>query len=160
LQQGGTFPQGQSVFHNTEELEEFAGAMAKITEGVGDFLVACPTQEIDCRIPKNGQILGAMPGFHLAFVLAERHIANPMQTIFDAPVTSPMPQQNRRVSLLSRKAGDGVLDFNLWRMAFAFGRAFETANLTKAGPIEMSGQARAGLQMSLDEPPMSLGNVA
>jgi hypothetical protein len=141
-------------------LEEFAGAVAEFTKGMGDFLVASPAQEVDCGIPKNGQILWPMPGFHLAFVLAERHIANPMQTIFDAPVTSPIPQQKRRIRLFSRKAGDGVLDFNLWRMAFAFGRAFKTANLTQAGPIEMSGQSRAGLQMSLNNPPVPLGNVA
>jgi hypothetical protein len=140
-------------------LEEFVGATAKFAESVGDFFVARQAEEIDRRVTKNGQILRTMPGFHLAFILAERHITHPMQAIFDAPVATPMSQQNRRVSLPRGKAGDGVLDFDR-RFALAPGCAFETANLAQAGPIEMPGQSRAGLQMSLDNASMSFGNVA
>lgn len=82
-----------------------------------------------------------------------------MQPIFDAPVASPMLKQKRRISLLEGKAGDGILDFDR-RAAFASGRAFETANLGQAGPIEMPGQPRAGLQMPPDMAAVSLGNRA
>jgi len=71
-----------------------------------------------------------------------------MQAIFDAPVATPMGEQQRRISPFTRNAANGVLDFDR-RVAFASGRAFETANLGQTGPIEMSGQPRAGLQMPL-----------
>ena len=35
--------QGQSVFHNAQELEEFVGGIAKITESDGDFIAAGET---------------------------------------------------------------------------------------------------------------------
>jgi hypothetical protein len=100
-----------------------------------------------------------MPLFHLAFVFAEGYVAHPMQAIFNAPVASPMLKQKRRIGTFARKAGDGVLDFDR-RAAFAFGRAFETTDLGQAGPIEMPGQPRAGLQMPPDMTAMSLGNRA
>ena len=100
-----------------------------------------------------------MACFHLALIFAKGHVAHPMQTIFDAPVATPMREQKRRVSPFARKAADGVLDFDR-RAAFASGRAFETAHLGQAGPIEMPGQPRAGLQMPPDMTPMSLGNRA
>jgi hypothetical protein len=40
----GDDKQGQSVFHNAQELEEFAGAIAEIAEGDGDFVAAGQTQ--------------------------------------------------------------------------------------------------------------------
>jgi len=82
-----------------------------------------------------------------------------MQTIFDAPVAAPMPEQKRRVSPFARKAADGVLDFDR-RAAFASGRAFETAHLGQAGPIEMPGQPCAGLQMPPNMTAVPLGNSA
>jgi len=82
-----------------------------------------------------------------------------MQTIFDAPVAAPMPKQKRRVSPPAREAADGVLDFDR-RATFASGRAFETTDLSQAGPIEMPGQPRAGLQMPPDMTAMPLGNSA
>jgi hypothetical protein len=46
--------QGQSVFHNAQELEEFSGSVAEIAEGDGDFLAACQTQQTDGGVPKCG----------------------------------------------------------------------------------------------------------
>ena len=46
--------QGQSVFHNAQELEEFAGAIAEIAEGDGDFFAAGQTQQTDGRVAKGG----------------------------------------------------------------------------------------------------------
>ena len=75
--------------------------VAEIAEGGGDFLVATQTQEVDRGVAKGGQILWGMLGFHAAVVLAKRHVANPMQTIFDAPVPTPMLHQKCRVSLFA-----------------------------------------------------------
>jgi hypothetical protein len=46
--------QGRSVFHNAQELEEFAGAITEISGRDGDFLAAAQTEEIDGRIAKYG----------------------------------------------------------------------------------------------------------
>ena len=46
--------QGQSVFHNAQELEEFAGGIAKIAESEGDFIAAGETQETDGGVAKGG----------------------------------------------------------------------------------------------------------
>ena len=96
-------------------------------------------------------------GFYLALVFAERDIAHPMQAIFDAPVALPVSKKRRRVGTLTRETADGVLNLDR-RAAFAMGRAFETADLSQARPIEMPGQSRAGLQMPPDTTAMSLGN--
>ena len=70
-----------------------------------------------------------------------------MQAIFNAPVTTPTANQKRRVSPFTRKTADGVLDFDRG-VTLAVGRAFETANLSQARPMEMACQPRTGLQMS------------
>jgi len=138
-------------------LEEFAGAIAEIAEGNGDFCTAGEMKQIDRGVAKGGKILRPVTGFYLALVLAERDIAHPMQAIFNTPVAAPTPYQKRRVSPFARKAGDGVLNLDR-RAAFALGRTFETADLSQAGPIEMPGQPRTGLQMPPDTTAMSLGN--
>jgi flagellar biosynthesis GTPase FlhF len=43
VQQSREEMQGQSVFHNAQELEEFAGAIAEIAESGGDFFAAGET---------------------------------------------------------------------------------------------------------------------
>lgn len=138
-------------------MEEFAGAIAKIAEGNGDFFAAGQTQKAEGGVAKGGEILRTVPGFYLALVFAERDIAHPMQAIFDSPVASPVSKKRSRVGPLTRKTADGVLNLDR-RAAFALGRAFKTADLGQAGPIEMPGQPRAGLQMPLDMTAMSLGN--
>jgi hypothetical protein len=71
-----------------------------------------------------------------------------MQSIFDAPMTTPMVVQKGGIGPLSRKAADSELDFDRGA-TLAAGRACETANLRQTGPTEMPGQSRAGLQMPL-----------
>jgi len=96
---------------------------------------------------------GARRRFLLAFVFAQGDVSHPVQTVFDAPVPTPMANQKGRVGPGARKAGDGVL--NLDRAAtFAAGCALKSANLRHAGPIEMAGQSRAGLQVPLNSAAM------
>ena len=100
-----------------------------------------------------------MPLFHLAFVFAKRYVSHPMQAIFNAPMTTPMANQKRRVSPFTRKTADGVLDFDRGE-TLAVGRAFEMANLPQTGPVEMPGQSGAGLQIPLDSATMTFGGRA
>jgi len=70
-------------------LQEFAGAIAKIAEGDGDFFAAGEMKQTDRGVAKGGKILRPVTGFYLALVFAERDIAHPMQAIFDTPVAAP-----------------------------------------------------------------------
>ena len=45
--------QGEFVFHNAQEMEEFAGAITEIPERDGDFLTAAQTEEIDGRVDRE-----------------------------------------------------------------------------------------------------------
>lgn len=78
------------MFHNAEELEEFAGAIAEFAEGDGNFVVARQTQKTDGRVAEHGQVVRPVPLFHLALVFAKRNISDPVQAVFNAPVTTPM----------------------------------------------------------------------
>ena len=78
-----------------------------------------------------------------------------MQTVFDAPVPTPMAKQKRRVGLVAGKTADGVLDFDRGA-TLATGRALQAANLGQTGPIEMSGQPRAGLQVAMNDAAVAL----
>jgi len=131
------------------------GTVAEIAEGDGDFLVAGQTQQADGDIAKCRQILRPVAFFHLALVFAKGHVSHPMQAVFNAPVATPMGQQQRCISPPARNAADGILDFDR-SVTLAAGRAFETANLGQTGPIEMPGQPRAGLQVPLHSAAMPL----
>lgn len=104
------------------------GAIAEITKGGGDFLVAAQTEETDDGVAEGSQIVWPATFFHLALVFAEGDVTYPMQAILDAPVPTPMVEEKRRIGQFSRKAADGVLDFDRGA-AFAAGRAFQPTNL-------------------------------
>jgi hypothetical protein len=78
-----------------------------------------------------------------------------MQTVFDAPVPTPVAKQKRRVGLVAGKTADSVLDFDRGP-TLTMGRAFQSANLGQAGPIEMSSQPRAGLQVAMNDAAVTL----
>ena len=91
-------------------------------------MVAAQTEESDNGVAEGRQIVWPATLFHLALVFAEADVAHPVQAILDAPVPTPMVEEKRRIRQFSRKAADGVLDFDRGA-ASATGRAFETANL-------------------------------
>jgi len=121
-----------------------------VAERGGDFCVAAGTEQADGGVAKGGQVLRCVPLLDLAFILAKRHIADPVQTL-DAPVTSPTDVQNGRIGPWAREAADRILHVG-GLLAFAEGRAFQAADLGQAGPAEMLGQTRAGLQVPFDKP--------
>ena len=87
--------------------------------------------------------------FSLGICPCQTSRREPNLAIFDAPVATPMLQEKGRIRLFAGKAGDGVLDFDR-RVAMALGRAFEMENLGQAGPVGISGQPRAGLQVAMN----------
>jgi hypothetical protein len=115
-------------------------------------------EQADHGIAKGGQILWSVAKLDLALVLAERHVAHPVQAL-DAPMGLPTAHQQSRVGTLAREAADGMLHLGR-RLALAVRGALQAADLTEARPVQMLGQTRAGLKMSLDSPPMPFARRA
>ena len=86
-----------------------------------------------------------MPDFRAATVLAERHVANPVQAIFDAPVLAIERKQLGRRRAIRRQAGDRVTDFAGDQSVFLYG-AFDATNLRDPWPVQLPRQTRTGLQ--------------
>lgn len=96
-----------------------------------------------------------MLGLRAARVFAEADVADPVQAIFNAPVTAIQGEQISGRGSLCREAGDGVGDLRRYT-ALRFDGAFDAANLGKAWPVVDFRQARTGLQMPLGEAAMAL----
>jgi hypothetical protein len=76
-----------------------------------------------------------------------------VQAILDAPVAAIVRQEGTCRRPLGRQARDGVGYLPRFA-ALLFRDALNTANLLQAGPVEMSRQARTGLEMALRNPTM------
>ncbi len=138
---------GRSVFHNAQELEEFEGAVGEIAERGGDFFVAAEAEQADGGVAKRGQVLRAVSELYLALVLAERHVADPVQAL-NTPMALPAGHQQGRAAALAREAADRVLHLDRV-LTLGVRGAFQAADLLQAGPVKMFGQAGAGLEMPL-----------
>ncbi len=90
-----------------------------------------------------------------AGIFLQRHVADVMGAVFDAPMAAPPGQQFPRASDRSWNAGDRVLDLRRPFPVAARGTD-QTADLLEAGPIEMAGQSRAGFQATVFQSAMSL----
>ena len=73
-----------------------------------------------------------------AAVFLPQRIADPVQTIFNAPVISPESKKCCCVGLPRRQTGDGILYFG-GQLAFALGRSFQTNDLLEAWPAREKG---------------------
>lgn len=91
-------------------------------------MIAAQTEESDNGVAEGRQIVWPATFSHVALVFAEGDVTYPVQAILDAPVPTPMVEEKRRIGPFSRKAADGVLDFDRGA-AFAAGRAFQSAHL-------------------------------
>lgn len=155
---GALVDHGRSVFHNAQEVEEFEGAIGELAEGRGDFFVTGDAQQVDGGIAEGGQVVGGVADLYLTLVFAEGHIADPVQA-FDAPMRLPADDEQGGVGAEAGETRDGIL--HLHRLAaLREGGAFQPADLPQTGPVEMFGQAGAGLQMPLDPPSVALARRA
>jgi len=116
--------------------------------------VAAVTEQADGGVAERRQVVWSVAMLDLALVFAEGHVAHPM-VAFQAPMGSPAAQQQGRIAKATREAGDGVLQLDRG-LALADGRAFQAADLSQTRPVQMFGQASAGLKMPLLPPPMPL----
>ena len=129
--------------------------VGEVAEGGRDFLDAGEAEEAEGGIAEGGEVLGGVAGLHLALVLAEGDVADPVEPILDSPVIAPAGQEQRRIGALGRNAGDRVLDLD--RLLAPSGRRpLEPADLSEAGPLKMLGQSRADLQTPHDRASVAL----
>lgn len=129
--------------------------VSEIAERGRDFLDAGEAENAECGVAEGGQVLRGVAGLHLALVLAQRDVADPVEPILDSPVIAPAGQEERGIGARSCDAGNRVLDLD--RLLAAPGRRpLKPADLFQAGPIEMLGQPRAGREMTDDGAPVAL----
>ena len=82
-----------------------------MAERRGDFLMAAGAEQADDGISEGCQVLRRVAAFDLALVFTERDVAYPVQTL-DAPMGSPMVQQQGGVAASVREAADRVLQLD------------------------------------------------
>src|SRR3954468_12642358 len=79
-----------------------------LSQAGGDIRVTGQAQDVDRQGAQAGEVGRAVGRANLAGVLAEDHVADPVQAGLDAPVAAHPAGQLRRVDLAGIQAGDGV----------------------------------------------------
>ena len=126
-----------------------------LSEGFGDLRASEEAQKADAGVSEGGHVLGRRAALNATGVLAEHCVANPMQLVFDTPMTAPPIQQLVGRSLTARNAGDRVLHFDRV-LTSPPDRSREAADLGDARPVETRRQAGGSFQPAMFAPPMSL----
>src|SRR4051795_5292467 len=84
------------------------GRSGVLSQAGGDVRVAGQAQGVDRQGAQAGEVGRAGAGANLAVVLAEGHVADPVQAALDAPVPAHPAGQQRRIGGAGIEAGDGV----------------------------------------------------
>ena len=109
----------------------FGEDLADLGQGLSDIV---DDGEHGITEGRHGTWAGA--GSDGAVVLAQDHVAAPVQAILDEPVVAPQGEQRVGVGLLGRKAGERVGDLAADGARFLAG-PFDAADLGGPGPVEM-----------------------
>jgi hypothetical protein len=98
-----------------------------------------------------------MPFSHLAAVFIEVDITDPMETVFDVPVSTIESQQPLGASLLGSEVGDAEDTFGagLARLDLE-GPPFDLADLAHIREIEKGIERCGGAKSTLLDPPVAL----
>src|SRR5215212_6932468 len=70
-------------------------------------------QQADGEVTAGGEGVGDGAGAHLGAILLEGDVADVVEAVLDAPVSSSQSQERLGVGLLGRQAGDVVADLRL-----------------------------------------------
>jgi len=111
-----------------------------VAQGFGDPSASQEAEEADAGVSEGGHILRRTAALNAAGILAKHHVTNPMQLIFNTPMTAPPSQPLRGGSLGARHAGDRVLHFGRL-LAATPGGSRQAADLRDTGPREAGRQA-------------------
>ena len=112
------------------------------------------SEQIDGHVSEDGHVVTSAGMLDAATVLLPQSITYPVQSILDAPMTTPELQKLRSIGLPTRKTGDGVLHFGRL-LVIAPSGSLKTNHLLQTGPAGKKGNDTcAGLKMPRDNPPM------
>lgn len=126
-----------------------------MAKGGKNLFNACQTEQRQGEVAAGGQVLRAVADVGSAVVFAEDRIPDPVQAVFDAPVSAPEWQDVRGGRLVGGERGDCVDELDLG-FSLASGGALQAANLLQARPIQLARQTRADLQMPPRLPAVAL----
>src|SRR5674476_604678 len=79
-----------------------------VSEGCGDVSGLGQAQDGDREVAQAGHDAGAVAGADLGQVLAERHVADPMESVLDGPVTAQRGGELVRTGLGRAQRGDRI----------------------------------------------------
>jgi len=119
-------------------------AVSVSSDGGGKIGCFGKSEEVDGDVAEGGQVVGATRVTDSATVFVPVGVADPMQTILDAPMPTPECQQLGCARALGRKTGDRVRDF-LCLLTPTGSRPFQAADLGEARPHELRNDPRTGL---------------
>ena len=121
----------------------------------GDGAVPGRAEQADRQVAQGGHHPGAVPGTDLAGVLAEGHVADPVQAVLDLPLAADQPKQPGRVGLGGGQAGDAVGQFGEpWLAAQVGDTALDHKQLGKVREGDALGWA-GGLDSAPLDPPVA-----
>src|SRR5215208_509902 len=100
-----------------------------------------------------------MPNLSATGIFPEHDVANPVQAVFDAPVTDPVGEQLAGIRAIRGETGDRVLHLDGFFTA-SKGGPLQAENLLKPRPVQRFRQAAAGLEMPRHDAAMPLLRAA
>jgi hypothetical protein len=104
-------PLGRPLLQDTgfgKKAWDFEGVFSK---GRRDVARCHRPQTANRRVAQGAKDLWRRLCADAAGIFGERDVTNPVQTVFDSPVTSPPLKSLSRIGLRSRHAADGVVNF-------------------------------------------------
>ena len=124
------------------------------TEAGRDIAAAGRVQQTDGDVAERRQNLRGRSLSHAAGVFSERHVANPMKAILNAPMISRQSQQRLGVRLMTGQRGDAVGRLG-GRLACDRSLTFQEERLFQARPIAVALQYGRGMNRSPFEAPVA-----
>ena len=144
-----------------DEGEGLPGESGEAAGGGSDGGEAGKAEEADGEVTQGGHDFGDRAHTGLGAILVVGDVAHPMEAILDGPVAAEQAEEIRGGGAIGGKTGDTVDDF---RPDFTGVGSDDLArgaeDLGEAGPVQVAGERRAGLEGALLAPPMPLVGTA
>ena len=80
--------QGFALIQDAQHGEKLLGVVGKVAKSGGQVLRAQTSQDANPGVTQRGQRLRCRAGLDSAAIFAQRHVANPVQPVLDAPVAA------------------------------------------------------------------------
>src|SRR2546421_1795380 len=129
---------GTGLFKSQKRAKQEANSRDRLgiedTHLLGDIRDAHKIEHGQQKTVEKGQNARSISFAHLRVIFAQRHIAPPMQAVFNGPVRAHQLQQPLWGSELGREAGDAIDDLGA-RLAIFLHGTRQSKDLSNAGPL-------------------------